>query len=72
MAGDDGDSSKPVSTLLEGQQLRLRMDDDYAEGFEGYEDFEVDGARSSADLVIGDLAAGAGLLHIIDDVLIPA
>lgn len=63
-------------TLLANQTLQLSLDTDDSDdvgaaGILEYDDYEVAGARSSAEIIIGDLQAGAGLVHIIDDVLIP-
>jgi uncharacterized surface protein with fasciclin (FAS1) repeats len=49
--------------------------DDLDDRDDGFEDFEIetlgDDDDDDAEMVLGDLAAGQGLVHIIDEVLIP-
>jgi hypothetical protein len=62
--------TRAVATLS-GATLQLKMDD----RGDRFEDFEIetpgDDNDDDTEMVLGDLAAGQGLVHIIDEVLIP-
>ncbi|KAL4427303.1 hypothetical protein ABPG77_003212 [Micractinium sp. CCAP 211/92] len=60
-----------VPTLLEGTTLELRKSAKVRTFGEEFKDYKIVGARSDAKIVLGDLPAGSGLIHLIDDVLLP-
>ncbi|KAL4440211.1 hypothetical protein ABPG75_003212 [Micractinium tetrahymenae] len=63
--------SETVPALLEGTTLELRKSAAVGPLGEEYEDYRIVAGQTDAKIVLGDLPVGAGLLHIIDDVLLP-
>nr|BBN91624.1 astaxanthin-binding pink protein of fasciclin family [Scenedesmus sp. Oki-4N] len=59
-----------LQTLLEGATLKVDLDED-----DGRREIEIEataGDDDGADVVTADIVAGNSIIHVVDDVLIPA
>lgn len=52
--------AKPLTVKIEGKKVEIEGDGDSATD------------KDSVDVVIADIAAGKAIIHVVDDVLIPA
>jgi uncharacterized surface protein with fasciclin (FAS1) repeats len=63
--------AKPLTVKIEGKKVEIEGDGHHHEG-DGHDHGDKPTDKDSVDVVIADIAAGKAIIHVVDDVLIPA